>query len=163
MVSRPRCILYPEKFKLSKSLKQSIRRENFRFSVNKNFRDVISNCALSKRNTGEGTWITDDMKEAYINLHEKGFAVSVEVWSNDELAGGLYGVFVNSVFSGESMFFKKRDASKAALYFLTHIAKRFDIKLIDAQQSTKHLLSLGAEEISRGEYLEILANSNEES
>lgn len=152
----PRCVLYPEKFKASKSLFQSIRNKGFSFSVNKRFKEVISACATIKRKEQDGTWITDEMLQAYIKLHQLGYAHSIEVIANNQLIGGLYGVLVNNVLSGESMFHTVPDASKAAMLYLVEFCKLNNIKIIDCQQTTPHLLSLGAEEISRNEFLEFL-------
>ncbi|MCL4162444.1 UNVERIFIED_CONTAM: hypothetical protein GTU68_032009, partial [Idotea baltica] len=109
----PRFVLYPEKLKVSKSMKQVFRNKNYKVTVNKDFRAVINACALVKRSGQEGTWVTDTMIEAYVKLHELGYAKSIEVWNDDYLVGGLYGVDIgNGVFSGESMFTKESNASK---------------------------------------------------
>ncbi len=148
-----RFVLYPNELRISKSMKQVIRSDKFRVTFDRNFAAVITACADAKREGQDGTWITADMQQAYINLHELGVAHSVEVWLNDELVGGLYGVEVNRVFCGESMFSKVSNASKLALIALCQ-TNRYD--LIDCQVHTEHLASLGAKMISREEYLAVL-------
>ena len=150
----PRFVLYPEKLKVSKSMRQVMRNKNFKVTVNKNFRAVITECALVKRNGQAGTWVTDTMIEAYVKLHELGYAKSVEVWNDTILVGGLYGVDLgNGVFCGESMFAKASNASKVG--FISFI-QNSNYKLIDCQVYTNHLESLGAEEISRDAFLQFL-------
>lgn len=148
----PRFVLYPENFKVSKSLHQSIRNKGFTITVNKNFRAVIDRCKSQPRKGQNGTWITSDVKAAYHKLHLHGIAHSIEVWRRNELVGGLYGLLFGDIFFGESMFTQERDASKVALYFLTRIMKDKGGKLIDCQVYTEHLESLGAECISRGKF-----------
>ena len=150
----PRFVLFPEKLKVSKSMKQVLRNSDFKITVNKDFEAVISKCSTAKRDGQQGTWITNDMKEAYIKLHELGVAKSVEVWLHDELVGGLYGIDLdNGVFCGESMFSKVSNASKVA--FISFI-QNTNYKLIDCQVYTNHLESLGAEDISRDEFLKYI-------
>ncbi|WP_282134595.1 leucyl/phenylalanyl-tRNA--protein transferase [Seonamhaeicola maritimus] len=150
----PRFILFPEKLKVSKSMKQSIRNKDYTITVNKAFKEVITECAKTKRNGQQGTWITQNMIEAYTKLHKLGYAKSVEVWNGDSLVGGLYGVDLNNgVFCGESMFAKESNASKVA--FISFI-KNTNYKLIDCQIYTSHLESLGAEDMSRNEFLKYL-------
>ena len=150
----PRFVLFPENLKISKSMKQLMRNSDFKITVNKDFKGVISNCSKIKRNGQQGTWITNDLKKAYIKLHELGVAKSVEVWFNQELVGGLYGVDLNNgVFCGESMFSKVSNASKVG--FIEFI-QNTNYKLIDCQVYTNHLESLGAEEISRDAFLKFL-------
>jgi leucyl/phenylalanyl-tRNA---protein transferase len=151
-----RFVIFPDKLKVSKSMHQLLRRQVFKFTWNKAFKDVITNCAEIKRDGEKGTWITVDMKKAYLDLHATGFAHSVEVWQNDELIGGLYGVAIGSVFCGESMFSKVSNASKAALIWL---CRNTSYKMIDCQLHTQHLESMGAGFISREEYLDILQNT----
>jgi leucyl/phenylalanyl-tRNA--protein transferase len=147
----PRFILYPKKLKVSKSMKQVLRNSDFEVTVNKNFNQVITACSKVKRSGQRGTWITENMIEAYIKLYELGYAKSVEVWLDNELVGGLYGVDLNNgVFCGESMFAKVSNASKVG--FITFI-QNTNYKLIDCQMYTNHLESLGAEEISREDFL----------
>lgn len=150
----PRYVLFPDDLKVSKSMKQVLRKKQFKVTYNKAFTEVINNCALAKREGQEGTWITEDMIDAFIKLHELGYAKSVEVWENAELVGGLYGIDLdNKVFCGESMFAKVNNASKAA--FITLVQSN-EYQLIDCQLHTKHLESLGAKHISRTEFLKYL-------
>lgn len=152
----PRMVLFPDNLRVTKSMKQVIRSDRFKVTYNKAFVDVISNCSKIKRNGQNGTWITNDMVDAYIKLHEIGVARSVEVWEDDVLVGGLYGVDLGDVFCGESMFSKVSNASKIALIQLVKKLQVEGYKLIDCQVYTNHLASLGAEEISRDEFLAIL-------
>ncbi|WP_298531194.1 leucyl/phenylalanyl-tRNA--protein transferase [uncultured Algibacter sp.] len=150
----PRFVLFPEKLKVSKSMKQVMRNKDYEVTINKDFKGVITECSKIKRHGQLGTWITDSMMEAYLQLHEKGYAKSVEVWSHKKLIGGLYGVDLgNNVFSGESMFAKESNASKVA--FISFV-QNTNYKLIDCQVYTNHLESLGAEEIIRGKFMEYL-------
>ncbi len=150
----PRFVLFPQKLRVSKSMRQVMRRTDFEVTVNADFEAVISNCSKMKRNGQQGTWITNTMKAAYLKLHQIGKAKSVEVWLQGELVGGLYGVDLgNGVFCGESMFAKVSNASKAG--FITFI-ENSDYALIDCQVYTSHLESLGAEEISRSHFLSYL-------
>jgi len=151
----PRFVLFPNKLKISKSMQQVLRNANFEVSVNKDFNAVINACALAKRADQEGgTWITNNMIKAYTQLHELGYAKSVEVWKNNELVGGLYGIDLdNDVFCGESMFTNESNASKVG--FITFI-QNSNYKLIDCQVYTQHLESLGAEDISRDDFMKYL-------
>lgn len=155
----PRMVLFPGKLKVSKSLWQTIHSGKFRITFDSAFNEVIENCARVRRRGQNGTWITRDMMAAYKKLHTAGYAHSVEVYCRNELAGGLYGVSLGRVFFGESMFYLIKDASKVALYYLVEKLVSWDFDLIDAQQSTSHLKSLGAEEIPRKKFLEILKKS----
>jgi leucyl/phenylalanyl-tRNA--protein transferase len=159
----PRMVLFPQKFKVSKSLRQTIRQKKYTVKIDESFEKVIENCALSKRKGQEGTWITNEMKQAYIRLFKEGYAHSFETYYNNELVGGLYGVSLGRTFFGESMFYKMTDASKVALYCLIERLKKWNFHFIDAQQSTQHMKMLGAEEISREEFLRILKVSLKES
>ncbi|HEY9170321.1 MAG TPA: leucyl/phenylalanyl-tRNA--protein transferase [Lutibacter sp.] len=152
----PRMVLFPENLKISKSMKQIIRKNKFRARFNQNFSEVISNCKNTYREGQGGTWITDEMEQAYINLHKLGVAKSVEVWEGNELVGGLYGIDLGHVFCGESMFSKKSNASKFAFIYLTQKLEKENYKLIDCQIYNEHLASLGAEEISRNTFLTYL-------
>ena len=152
----PRLVLFPGKLKVSKSLKQIIRQKKYRVKTDTCFEKVIEYCASARRKGQEGTWITDEMKQAYIRLHNEGYAHSFESYYNNELAGGLYGVSLGRTFFGESMFYRMTDASKVALYYLVERLKEWKFHFIDAQQSTPHLKMMGAEEITRKEYLRIL-------
>ncbi|MGY0391524.1 leucyl/phenylalanyl-tRNA--protein transferase [Bizionia sp. KMM 8389] len=150
----PRFVLFPQKLKVSKSLKQVLRNADLTVSMNQDFNQVIHACSQIKRNGQSGTWITHTMIEAYNKLHELGYAKSVEVWQNDNLVGGFYGVDIgNGVFCGESMFAKVSNASKVA--FVSFI-QNTDYQLIDCQVYTDHLQRFGAEEISRSEFLNYL-------
>jgi len=155
----PRMILFPDKFKVSKSLRQSIRNKNFEVCFDRDFKAVIQNCAISDRNGDTGTWITTEMQEAYIKLHNAGFAHSVETYKDDKLIGGLYGISLGKAFFGESMFHTESDASKIALYSLVSRMKDWGFHFIDVQQDTKHLESLGAETVPRKKFLELLEGS----
>lgn len=147
----PRFVLFPEKLKVSKSMKQILRNKGYKITINKAFKTVITECSKIKRSGQAGTWITKSMISAYTKLFELGYAKSVEVWNNDVLVGGLYGIDLgNDVFCGESMFAKQSNASKLA--FISFI-QNTNYKLIDCQVYTNHLESLGAEEISREEFL----------
>lgn len=153
----PRAVLYPSEFKASKSLAKSVKKQEFTFELNKNFRGVIEACAGSKNRKHEsGTWISEDFVDAYTKLHSMGFADSFECYADGELVGGFYGVRLGGVFFGESMFYKAPDASKASLWFLCANAEKLGIEIIDCQQSTPHLMSLGAKEIGRAEFVDIL-------
>ncbi len=154
----PRMVLFPEKFKVSKSLRKILKSRKFRITFNKNFPEVIKNCATVPRKGQTGTWITREMQEAYTALHELGHAVSVEVWEHDKLVGGLYGIDLaeKKIFCGESMFSLASEASKAALFHLTEYVKNKDYKCIDCQIYNAHLESLGAEEMERNRFLEFL-------
>jgi len=151
----PRFVLFPEALKVSKSMKQVLRNSDFVVTVNTAFADVIDACSKIKRDGQAGTWITNSMRNAYIELHEMGYATSVEVWLDKELVGGLYGVDLgNGVFCGESMFTKVSNASKVG--FITFI-QNTNYKLIDCQVYTSHLESLGAQDIPRDEFLSYLS------
>ncbi len=152
----PRMVLFPEDFKCSKSLEQNIRNKKFSVRIDEKFEDVIRNCALVKRKGQKGTWITNNMIEAYIALYYAGYAHSVETYSDNKLVGGLYGVSLGKAFFGESMFYTLRDASKIALFYLVKIIKNWNFKFIDVQQSTAHLRSLGAKDVGRKEFLVML-------
>lgn len=149
----PRMVLFPKKLKVSKSMKQLIRKGEFVITFNTDFKKVIANCKTITRPGQPGTWITDEMQQAYIKLHELGFAKSVEVWKNNELVGGLYGIDLGHVFCGESMFSKASNTSKLAFIFLVEKMQKEKYTLLDCQMYNEHLASLGAEEISREEFL----------
>jgi leucyl/phenylalanyl-tRNA--protein transferase len=152
----PRMVLFPEKLKVSKSMRQLINKKIFKVSFNTHFSEVISNCKIINRNDQPGTWITDEMQKAYIKLHELGVAKSVEVWLGDKLVGGLYGIDLGTIFCGESMFSHISNASKIAFIYLVEKLKNENYSLIDCQVYTSHLESLGAEEIPRSDYLKYL-------
>jgi leucyl/phenylalanyl-tRNA--protein transferase len=155
----PRLILYPNEFKTSKSFKRILKKKLYTVKFDHQFASVIENCKTIPRKEEEGTWITKEMKEAYINLHHYGMAHSVEVYEQNELVGGLYGVSLGKAFFGESMFFKKRDASKVALYYLCSELSKWNFHFIDAQVETDHLLNLGAVKIPRKEFLNKLEHA----
>lgn len=150
----PRFVLFPNKLKISKSMQQFLRKQSYKVTFNKAFNEVISNCSKISRSGQEGTWITKKMISSYRKLHELGCAKSVEVWDDDTLVGGLYGIDLgNNVFCGESMFSKVSNASKLALIKLI---ERYSYKIIDCQVYTSHLESLGAENIPRKDFLNII-------
>ena len=153
-----RMVLFPQHLKVSKSMRQLFRKEAFKVTYNQDFEAVIQNCAAVKREGQNGTWITDEMISAYIQLHKQGFATSVEVWEGDELVGGLYGIYLKEkqIFCGESMFTKVSNASKYGFISLVEKLKNEGLQLIDCQVYTPHLESLGACEIHREEFLTYL-------
>lgn len=151
-----RMVLYPNEFKISKSLKKSIKNKGFVIKSNENFEEIIKNCSNIKRKHEDDTWISEEFIQAYTNLFKLGYAFSIECYLEDELVGGLYGIMIGNVFCGESMFAKESNASKVAFYHLCNQARKNDIKLIDCQVHNDHLESLGASEISREEYFKIL-------
>jgi len=150
----PRFVLFPENLKVSKSMKKLLRKNPFRVTSNQAFKEVISECSKIERPGQAGTWITQNMIEAYTKLYEMGFAKSVEVWQHDDLVGGLYGIDVdNGIFCGESMFSKVDNASK---FGFINFVRNTNYKLIDCQVYTSHLESLGAQYISREDYMKLL-------
>ncbi len=152
----PRMVLKTEDFKLRKSLQQVIRRKTFELRIDTAFREVITHCSQAPRPGQDETWITKEMIEAYVALHDLGYAHSFESFFQDELVGGLYGISIGNCFFGESMFFSKTDASKVAFYHLVQFARKHNFAFIDAQQPTDHLTSLGAKPIPRSEFLRML-------
>lgn len=152
----PRMILFPNEIKISKSMSKIIRIDQFKLTVNTNFKAVLENCSRVDRKGQEGTWITKNMIDAYLQLHEMGFAKSYEVWQEDKLVGGLYGIDLGHVFCGESMFSLVSNASKFAFIHLAQDLEKQDYQLIDCQIYTEHLKSLGAKEIDRDDFLKIL-------
>ena len=152
----PRFVLFPAEIKISKSMKQLLKRNEFDFTINKAFAEVIGYCQSVHQKNKYGTWITDEMKKAYINLHQLGYAHSTEVWKENELVGGLYGVKMGKVFFGESMFSKISNASKYAFIKYVEQLQAEGIELIDCQVYTEHLESLGARMISRESFLQLL-------
>lgn len=152
----PRMVLFPNRFKASKSLKQYIRNSNFKVYFDRDFKSVIENCANIPRRESDETWITQEMQQAYIDLHNAGFAHSVETYLQDKLVGGLYGISLGKAFFGESMFHTEKDASKIALSFLVDRMNEWGFHFIDVQQETNHLQSLGAECITRTKFLKLL-------
>ncbi|MGB0897199.1 MAG: leucyl/phenylalanyl-tRNA--protein transferase [Flavobacteriaceae bacterium] len=154
----PRMVVFPNELHISKSMKVLLKQQKFTVTKNKAFRKVIEHCAEIKRQGQSGTWITDEMIQAYIKLHELGKATSIEVWLDNELVGGLYGIDLNDkkIFCGESMFSLVSNASKIAFITLVQQLKAKEYNLIDCQVYTRHLESLGAREISRDEFLTYL-------
>jgi len=156
----PRMVLYPEKIKISKSLRKLIRQNRFEIRCNTQFEQVITQCALrgaeSMNDVTEETWITKSMHQAYNRLHQDGFAHSIEVYKNDELVGGLYGLALGDVFFGESMFSLVSNASKIALTALCQHLRNKEFTIIDCQVASDDLFSMGAEEIERSNFLEKL-------
>lgn len=155
----PRMVLYPDKFRLTKSLRRRIKRQEFEIRYDSAFDQVIEACSKAPREGQDGTWITEEMQDAYINLHKLGIAHSVECWQDDRLVGGLYGISLGQMFFGESMFHRVSDASKVAFYYLSELAKDLEFSIIDCQMHTDHLESMGAEEISRESYLQLVDNN----
>jgi len=152
----PRMVLFLDELIVSKSMRNILNRNIFKVTLNQNFRDVISNCQNVERDGQNGTWITNDMIEAYCKLHDLGMANSVEVWQNEELVGGLYGIDLGHVFCGESMFSKVSNASKVAFIALVNHLKKENYKLLDCQVYNPHLESLGCREIDRIDFMKIL-------
>ena len=145
----PRFVLFPEKIHISKSMQSIMRRKEFQFSTNIAFEEVIRNCSAMQRPGQDGTWITTEMMEAYVNLHKAVIAHSAEAWKNVDLGGGLYDIRLGKVFFGESMFSKISNASKFAFIHYVQMLQKEDVQLIDCQLHTAHLESLGAQMISR--------------
>ena len=152
---KERCVLFPEQFHLSRSSRKSIIKNNWHIKFNSQFKAVIQRCA-QHREQKEGTWISNDIQEAYLVLHQLGYAHSIEVWQGSTLVGGFYGVAIGSVFFGESMFSEQKNASKTALFYLCQQAKNLGIELIDCQVESAHLISLGASLINRERFLHTL-------
>ena len=152
----PRMVLFLDELIISKSMRNILNRNVFTVTFNQNFRDVISNCQNIKRDGQNGTWITNDMIEAYCKLNDLGIAKSVEVWQNEKLVGGLYGIDLGHVFCGESMFSLVSNASKVAFIALVNQLKVANYKLLDCQVYNPHLGSLGCREIDRTDFMEIL-------
>lgn len=150
----PREVLFPDEMHISRSLRRRLRRGEYQVTENRDFAAVIAACAAARGPAG--TWITAQMRAAYLELHRQGMAHSIEVWRGDELAGGLYGVRSGQVFSGESMFSRRDDASKVALAWLSEQARQRGIALIDCQMPSAHLRSLGSRPLPRRQFLEFL-------
>ncbi|WP_185226300.1 leucyl/phenylalanyl-tRNA--protein transferase [Chryseobacterium indologenes] len=156
----PRFVLFPKEIKVSKSMQKILNRNVFSFSENQNFREVITHCQQASRKGQTGTWLSDELMESFIRLHEYGLARSIEVWQGNELVGGFYGLQIGNVFCGESMFAKVSNASKAGFIHFVETYKD-TIDLIDCQSHTDHLESLGARMIPKKEFLKILHDNNE--
>jgi leucyl/phenylalanyl-tRNA--protein transferase len=152
----PRMVLFLDELKVSKSMRNILNRAIFKVTFNQDFRAVISNCQNVKREEQNGTWITNEMIEAYCKLHELGIAKSVEVWKDDKLVGGLYGIDLGHVFCGESMFSLVSNASKVAFISLVNQLKSENYQILDCQVYNEHLESLGCREINRGDFIKII-------
>ena len=152
----PRMVLFLDELVVSSSMRSVLNGGRLNVTFNQNFREVILNCQQVKRGGQQGTWITDQMVEAYCKLHESGIAISVEVWEMEQLVGGLYGIDLGHVFCGESMFSKVSNASKVAFIALVDLLKKGNYKLLDCQVYNEHLSSLGAREISREHFMSML-------
>ncbi len=157
----PRMVLEAEKLLLSRSLRKELRRGRYQVRLDTAFEEVIRGCAETPRPGQDGTWLTDEMVEAYLRLHRLGYAHSAEAWRGDELAGGLYGVSLGGAFFGESMFARAPDASKVAFAVLVEQLRRWDIHLIDCQVHTEHMARFGAELWPRPRFLQLLASALE--
>ena len=151
-----RMVVYPDTYKVSKSMRNILNQNCFKVTMNTNFKSVILHCQNIKRKGQDGTWITDEIIKSYSKLHESGIAKSIEVWQNNKLVGGLYGIDLGTVFCGESMFSIVPNASKVAFVSLIKYLKENNYKLLDCQIHNDHLEKLGAFEISRNEFMEIL-------
>ncbi len=149
----PRAVIFPERLRVSRSLKKRLRQQRFEITLDHAFDEVIQACATA-RNDGLGTWITSQMQHAYIEMHRLGHAHSVEAWCDGKLAGGLYGIAIGQVFFGESMFSRESDASKVAFFHLVTQLKKWQFSLVDCQVGSNHMSSLGAEEIARATFIE---------
>ena len=157
----PRLVLFPQKFKKSKSFRRVLRNKGFEVCFDRDFESVISHCALLPREGQDGTWLSPEMKRAYIELHKMGFAHSVETYYQGELVGGLYGLAIGGGFFGESMFSLMSDASKVSLYALSDICVKKSYDFIDCQVETAHLVKCGAELIERNDFLDALEKTLE--
>jgi len=157
----PRLVLYPDELRISRSLRKIIKRKPFHITFDQDFEAVITGCAEAKRSYGEGTWITEEMKSAYIELHRRGYARSVEAWQDEKLVGGLYGISMGRAFFGESMFSRVSNASKVAFVSLVQTLQKNRFTLIDCQVRTDHLIRFGAREVSRKGFLEQLGKAIE--
>ena len=159
----PRCVLFPDDLKVAKSMRSYFNQDKFTFTFDQHFAEVMRNCQKqSRKGQGGGTWISEEMIDAYSDLHQMGFAHSVEVWENDKMVGGLYGLSIGKIFFGESMFTKVNNASKAGFIFLVRQLQKLDFWLIDCQQETKHIKSLGAKGISRKAFLQYMHENRKE-
>lgn len=154
----PRMVLFPEKLKISKSMRPYLNKNKFQVTFNQDFEAVIDHCGKVFRKGQDGTWITPDIKRSYLELHQMGIAISAEVWDANDLVGGLYGIYLRDkkIFCGESMFAKASNASKFGFIKMVQKLQNEGVRLIDCQVYTDHLSSLGAEEIPREEFLEYL-------
>ena len=149
----PRMVLFPGEFRISRSLRKTLRQGGYRVCLDSGFKTVIQACARKRRPGQAGTWITPEIQAAYLRLHELGYAHSVETWVDGKLAGGLYGIAIGKMFYGESMFTHVTDASKIAIAHLARFLEQQGFGLIDCQMNTSHLASLGAREIPRDDFI----------
>ncbi len=152
----PRCVVVPERVHISKSMNKLLRRGVFKTTLNQRFEEVVAHCATIRRKGSESTWITGEVYRAFMNLHKLGYAHSVEVWYNEQLAGGLYGLALGRIFYGESMFSLVPNASKYGFIHLCQSLSQSGYKLIDCQQKTDHMMSLGGEMMSRKNFWQCL-------
>ena len=157
--THPRCVVFPDRIKISKSMRKLLSADKFQFTINKAFDQVITQCKTVNRKNQSGTWITDKLQQCFLELHKLGYAHSAECWSEGELVGGLYGLSIGKVFYGESMFANQSNASKFAFIKFGTLLNELDFKLIDCQQETDHLISLGAELISSEHFLQTLRSN----
>ncbi|MBT4761750.1 MAG: leucyl/phenylalanyl-tRNA--protein transferase [Bdellovibrionaceae bacterium] len=158
-----RGVLLFKELKFSKTLKKLLRQNTFRITFNESFNQVIDECAVAKRKEQDGTWITDDILTTYKIFHKMGYAHSVECWQNEELVGGMYGVYVAGVFSGESMFFKTTGASKVALLSMIELLQKNGQTWMDIQMVTPFVESIGGKYVEKSEYLEMLAEQKKQA
>ena len=156
---RRRAVIFLDQMHIGRSLRKTAKRAPFTFTVDRDFRAVIRACAAMERPEQDGTWIHPNIVDAYTQLHDAGDAHSIEAWDGEELAGGLYGVDAGGIFTGESMFYRRPDASKLALLFLADHLRSRGSPLIDCQVMTPHMQSLGARSIARGRFLDLLAEA----
>ena len=152
----PRFVLFPDEIKISKSMRAVLKKQTYSFTINNCFNNVIKNCKTINREGQSGTWISEEVIDAYTNLHNLGYALSAETWKNNKLVGGLYGVKMGNIFFGESMFSLSPNASKFAFIQLVKHLKNEGVKLIDCQVYTTHLESLGAKMIDRNDFMRLL-------
>ncbi|UAY52934.1 leucyl/phenylalanyl-tRNA--protein transferase [Ferruginibacter albus] len=152
----PRFVLFPNELKISKSMRNVLKKNNFSFTINKDFKQVVTNCQSIKRKEQEGTWISKPIVDAYTKLHEQGYAHSAETWYNNELVGGLYGIRLGKIFFGESMFSKMPNTSKFAFIRYVQHLKKENVCLIDCQVYTPHLESLGARMVNRNDFMSLV-------
>lgn len=152
---QPRCVLWPQQWHISQRSTRKIRQSHFEATVNTEFSSVIAACAAPRKD-GDGTWLLPEMQEAYIQLHKLGYAHSVEIWQNGQLAGGLYGVALGHIFFGESMFHQVSEASRAAVACLIGLMRTYGFELLDCQQTSPHMVAMGAGEIPREEFLDFV-------
>ena len=155
----PRFVLFPKNLKISKSMKRIMKKGIFEFSINRSFKSVIQHCASIKRQDQQGTWLNNNMQDAYCHLHDLGYAHSVECWYDQQLVGGLYGISIGKCFFGESMFSLSANASKAAFIFFMERLSDLSYTMVDCQIYSDHLHSLGSDFITRNEFLTLLQNN----